>query len=192
MENASKALIMAGGVLIGILLISFMVIFLRKAGSMSAEYDTQISDNELAKFNSEFEIYARDDNTIFDVITAVNHAWDINKKNGFDQGNSVTIKIVKGSKIQYSLIPSPESRKSYLFKGNGVGEIQYIYDLTKSDDSDEAFGAVKYDAENLKQVYKYYFNVDADGVGYNSITGKVNSVIFRIVENDGYNKLEKN
>lgn len=45
MENASKALLMAGGLLISILLVSFMVFVLRKAGSMSAEYDQQISEN---------------------------------------------------------------------------------------------------------------------------------------------------
>ena len=105
MENASKALIMAGGLLISILVASFMVLVLRKAGKINAEYDTQMSDNELARFNSQFELYVRDNNTFFDVITVANLAYDINKKNGYDQKNSVTVKIKEGNTVKYSIFP---------------------------------------------------------------------------------------
>ena len=80
MENATKALIMAGTVLISILLISFLVLFLRKGASASAEYYNAKNDEELARFNAQFEVYDRKNNTYFDVITVLNLVYDLNKK----------------------------------------------------------------------------------------------------------------
>ena len=119
MENASKALMMAGGVLIGIMVLSFMVFMLRKGGSMSAEYDSQISDNELAKFNSQFEFYDKDNNTFFDIITVSNLAYDINKINGWDENNCVKVQIVIGEGNQrgtYAIIPDENLEKNYFYK----------------------------------------------------------------------------
>lgn len=79
MENASKALIMAAGVLIGILIISLAVYLFVDFGSTSAEINAQNAEKQINQFNSKFTSYADKDLTIYDVITVVNYAKENNK-----------------------------------------------------------------------------------------------------------------
>ena len=58
MENASKALLMAASVLIGIILISLMVIMFMNSGNVSSSYDKTISQEEISVFNSNFTKYS--------------------------------------------------------------------------------------------------------------------------------------
>ena len=80
MENASKALIMAGGLLIAILLVSLLLY----AWSMMSKY--QASKNEIkniedvAKFNEQFTNYDRDDVEGYEIISLANRVADYNNK----------------------------------------------------------------------------------------------------------------
>lgn len=183
MENASKALIMAGGLLISILVASFMILVLRKAGKINAEYDAQMSDNELARFNSQFELYAREDNTFFDVITVANLAYDINKKNGYDSKNSVTVKIKEGNTVKYKILPQ-SIEKNHFFKGES-SETIYIYNDVQTDLEEKSM--IDYYTDGIEQnegfKYNYLFSCQND-IHYNGITGKVDEIIFTIVENN--------
>lgn len=60
MENASKALILAGGILIGILIISLGVYIINISTSFSEKYDDRIVENEINTHNNKFLIYAKD------------------------------------------------------------------------------------------------------------------------------------
>ena len=51
MENASKALLMAAGVLIGVLILSLAVYLFANFGTASAEIHKQKDMNEINKFN---------------------------------------------------------------------------------------------------------------------------------------------
>lgn len=77
MENASKALIIAGGILIVILLLTlFTYISSKMANSTSKIYD-MMEQSEIAEFNQKFLNYKdRDDLKIQDVVTIVNLAKD--------------------------------------------------------------------------------------------------------------------
>lgn len=79
MENASKALIMAAGVLIGILIISLAVYLFVDFGSTSAEINAQNAEKQINQFNSKFTSYADKELTIYDVITVVNYAKENNE-----------------------------------------------------------------------------------------------------------------
>ena len=92
MENASKALIIAGGVLIAILLLTlFTYLFSKMANGTSKIYD-MMEQSEIAEFNQKFLNYkGRDDLTIQDVVTIINLA-----KDGTDGPNgkaSVTVEL---------------------------------------------------------------------------------------------------
>ncbi len=79
MENASKALLMAAGVLIGILILSLAVYLFATFGSASAELHKENEQNQINQFNSQFTSYVGKDNvTIYDVITAANLATENN------------------------------------------------------------------------------------------------------------------
>lgn len=74
MENASKALLMAASMLIGIILISLLVIMFRNSGNVSSSYDKTISQEEISVFNSNFTKYVGKNLTIHEVKSIINFA----------------------------------------------------------------------------------------------------------------------
>ena len=73
MENASKALLMAGAVLIGIVIISIAVFIFNAFGEMSNEYENSKRMNDIAMFNDRFEKFDdRNDLRFHDIITVLN------------------------------------------------------------------------------------------------------------------------
>lgn len=94
MENASKALIMAGSVLIGVILLTTMVFVFRSTGGFASSYDDRIEESVVAKFNEQFTKYDAtkyNDTTkqlepvqwsIHDLITLINLAENYNEKAG--------------------------------------------------------------------------------------------------------------
>ena len=89
MENASKALLMAASVLIGIILISLMVIMFMNSGNVSSSYDKTISQEEISVFNSNFTKYVGRGLTIHKVKSIINFA----KANGVNVDSDVTSTI---------------------------------------------------------------------------------------------------
>ena len=72
MENASKALLIAGGILITILILTIGVYLVGNLSKASDSYVQTLDTNEVRKYNSNFEIYAgRNDITIQEIITAI-------------------------------------------------------------------------------------------------------------------------
>lgn len=71
MENASKAVIIAGGVMIALLIISLGVLLRWQLSRTSDEYVAKLDTIELRRYNSNFEVYSdREDITAQDIITA--------------------------------------------------------------------------------------------------------------------------
>lgn len=185
MENASKALIMAAGILISIMVISFMIFVLRKAGSMSAQYDQQIAENELTKFNGQFEVYAKEDNTFFDVLTVANLAWDVNKKNNWDEQTGVTIKIINENNdnmVEYSILPNQSLKRDYFFVGEDVTRPVYIYNEAQSNLENKSI-IDYYTQRKQPNNEEYIYRFNCQKITYNDITGKVKEMSFKIVKN---------
>lgn len=80
MENASKALIMAGGVLIGVLVLSLGVyLFTTFGGQASSMYD-EIQQQQIEQFNSQFNVYLDSNKiTIYDIASMAEIASEFNK-----------------------------------------------------------------------------------------------------------------
>lgn len=90
MENASKALLIAGGVLIAILVASLGVYFSRTMADDVAEFYKMLEESKKTEFNQQFLVYNENKVNIQDILTIVNLAKDSNKKNDFgspDDGN---------------------------------------------------------------------------------------------------------
>lgn len=100
MENASKALIMAGGVLIGILIISLAVYLFTDFGSTSAQINAQNSQKQITEFNSKFTSYEgyKDKDgkwkiTIYDIITLAGYAKENNQYYEDTSEEQIKVKI---------------------------------------------------------------------------------------------------
>lgn len=132
MENASKALLMAGGVLLGILILSLAVYLFSNFGGASSRIHDNIEENQTAQFNSQFTKYVGNENvTIHDVVTMANLATENNKyyempKRGSiasGSDNYITV-LLDGIQIEYGY-------------GNSQSEITQRYNnllLTQVDD----------------------------------------------------------
>ena len=80
MENAAKALKIAGGVLLAMLLTSLLIFVFRQISSFSKVQEEQLEAKQLAEFNQQWEAYNKKLLYGTDVITVVNKAIDNNNK----------------------------------------------------------------------------------------------------------------
>ena len=106
MENASRALMMAAGVLIGLMILSFAVYLITSFGSASAEAHRTNEQNRINEFNTQFTQYeGRQDITIHDVATVVNLARSNNEEYGLTSSanseNTLYIEVfLEGASIE--------------------------------------------------------------------------------------------
>ena len=81
MDNASKALIIAGEILIGMLIIGIISYILLTMGKTAQSYDEHISQVEIDRINSYFaKFQSRTDITANEIVSAVNYAKEQNEK----------------------------------------------------------------------------------------------------------------
>ena len=102
MENASKALLIAAGVLIGIMILSIAVYLAVTFGQTAAEVNEEIRVNQVAQFNSQFTKYDGAQVTIHDIITMANIARTNNEEyqlgsSFIGNANSFYITVIKGT-----------------------------------------------------------------------------------------------
>ena len=91
MENASRALEMAAGVLLAVLILSLLAFFFSSISSKPVEEDLRMTAEQLAAFNQEYEVYQKSAMYGVDVISCLNKAVSNNEKyvdeKGFLGGN---------------------------------------------------------------------------------------------------------
>lgn len=205
MENASKALIMAATVLIALMLIGIFTYVFRAGAKVDENYDLELAEGQLELYNSRFENYNVPDNTIMDLITVANLAYDVNTMSGYDDAGSVLIQIVIGSKTFTMPAPTDPAEKEKLKKEmkknqilDGSGNLISIYDLAnktveelkasgggfepKDKLSKTHLGNITYyddsgsEVSKVATVYKYIWNCTE--ITYHELTGKVASMKF--------------
>ena len=94
MENASKALFIAGGVLLGILFATFVVYTATQMRETVGKYKEDINRESIVEFNQQYQKYSQRTLTYQDIASLINQARNDNKKQEFP----TTIKIYRGSK----------------------------------------------------------------------------------------------
>ncbi len=104
MENATKALMMGVGMLIGVMLLSFLVYMFKFMSYYSGTVQSNLDAKELYEFNAKFEEYQRSDLIAQDVKSILNLVKDYNAN--FETGESDTqaIKVVWGGGINSNAI----------------------------------------------------------------------------------------
>ena len=91
MENASKALLIAGGVLIALIVIALFIVMFNNMSNIQKENEEQTKIEQLAAFNSEFEAYNKKVMYGTDVITLINKVAENNKKYNSNNDYKITI-----------------------------------------------------------------------------------------------------
>ena len=109
MENASKALIIAGAILISILLISVGIMVMSSTSGVQDQMQTQMSGTEIKAYNSQFTSYigknkrAADVRSLYEAVQASNASND-HKINTF---------TVKGSPASAAVVADLSTTKKY-------------------------------------------------------------------------------
>lgn len=139
MDNAARALIMAASVILGVMLLYVFVYVFRAGASVDEAYDEMQIERELRLDSAKFDVYDRQDNTIMDILSVINLAYNTNEDYDYDSAKAVEVVIHIGN--TYFAIPRVEltgnlkkafGRNKILNRGasiNSVGEIQSTYDL---------------------------------------------------------------
>ena len=84
MENASKALLIAGGVLIAILIVSVLVVTLNIVNSNQKTREKTLATEQLAEFNQKYEAYNKKALRGTDIITLMKMAIENNNSASSD------------------------------------------------------------------------------------------------------------
>ena len=145
MENASNALIIAGGVLIGILIISLAVYLFVDFGSTPAKINKQNEKQQLVQFNTKFTSYENKEGlTIYDVVTVAGYAKENNKYYGDDNNDEY---YVNNYKVTVKL-------KGTVGIGNGIDKnnLQDVTEYNKliQDEQENALTLSTYKCEEIK------------------------------------------
>lgn len=92
MENASKALLMAGGILIAILILSIGVYLFTTYSKIGTTYSDTVESSEKIKFNTNFTKFeGRTDITVQEIVSIINFA------SNYKENNQINVKVcVKG------------------------------------------------------------------------------------------------
>ncbi len=87
MENASKALIMAGGILVGMIILSIFVYEMIFVSSQGHEYEEKMARAQVASFNAKFEPYFGRELTPQEFVTLFNFVeeWNNNHESEIDR-----------------------------------------------------------------------------------------------------------
>ena len=109
MENAARALTMAAGVLIGIMIISIAVYLFMSLGNTSSEMYSKVEQTKIDKFNNQFLKYQGSTTcTAHDIVSIANLAKNSNAYYELEEGSGlnyyVNVKVVdyikNGSNIE--------------------------------------------------------------------------------------------
>lgn len=87
MENASKALLMAAGMLLVVMLLSLFALMYSTMSEYTKAYDERKQTEEIQAFNAQFEKYASGA-TAQDVVTVINLAKSYNDENGYTDADT--------------------------------------------------------------------------------------------------------
>ena len=95
MENAAKALVIAGGVLLAIITVSLFVYMTTATSRMAQAQDEKTALEQLVAFNSEYEAYNKRVMYGADLITVANKAINYNKSlETIDSDKDIQITII--------------------------------------------------------------------------------------------------
>ena len=175
MENASKALLMSGGMLIALLVIGALLLAFNQIGDYEKGKSSMTKSSQVADFNKEFAKYTGDNVKGYDLITLINKAIDFNSKEGTtkETANSVDyskkIKIVitnmKKFKNKYGVNNSSEWLKgnsdSYETQNSGdtipngikkFTELERTYTLSKLSNLSSNYDSIKAGTKTVKDI----------------------------------------
>lgn len=169
MENATKALIIAGGMLLAILIVSLLIY----AWSLFSEYqsskDSLLEVEDTAKFNEQFANYDRDGVQGYELLSLVNKVIDYNyrKSNDTQAKNDDKYKTIT---ISINFLNDGNRKKLTVDGGNNKLFTQNTYSQsTIGTTTQNPFNNIIQMTSNIESLYGNSDNASKIAKGFNSI-----------------------
>lgn len=147
MENASKALIIAGGILIAMLVLSIAVYLFTTYASLGETYDQTLSATEIQKFNANFTKFdGREDIIIQEIVSLANFVRSYNEQTGEETvnvslGTTNLADSADSDKLSDELIDTIKKNSS---KDDGSGKVKLKYFKCENIKYNDKTGLVEY------------------------------------------------
>ena len=172
MENASKALIMAGEMLIGILIISLAVYMFTQFGNYSKTVNDKISESQITQFNVHFTAYeARANISAQEIASAINFANQSNTNYDAKKGDDYFVDVcIDGTSVLLKDIN--EFLKDNM--NNTFYSCNCEYHIKSIDDA------------NQKIIMNKLQGKDNNDIQYNRYTQLVTKINFHTINNSDY------
>ncbi len=146
MENASRALLMAGGILVGVLIVTLMITLFLSARDLSNTYDASKQSEAIQQFNQNFTKYIGQDITMHQIITLCNFA---------DIKNNKIVNVSKSKEGSYTLDES-QLRTDIIAANNrasGNVKVDVVYSISVKMDEDTGYvSEIKFSNRRFKIV----------------------------------------
>ena len=171
MENASKALIIAGEILIGIAILSLASYIFIQFGTFSSNLNTQISETSITQFNVHFTNYSEKANiSAQDVASVINFANKSNTDYEAQKGDAFFVDVcIDGTSVLNTNI-------NEFLKNN---QNFYYCNLRGINNNN-----IEIKEEENKVSIKA--QVDTSDIEYNEETGQVSKINFHVINNSAY------
>ncbi len=164
MENASKALIMAAEILIGVIIITIIVLSYGNMREVSKEEISAEQVQQLAAFNREYESYMKKLLRGVDIISLMNKALDNNAQ--YEESyNKITIEFI--------LLDRIEANGIIINAGTGYNQDFYNEKIKVYANSSTVNSNV------FIQLKSKYFDYKEGSIEYHNETGKVKKMVFK-------------
>ena len=127
MENASKALIMAGSILISVMIISLGVYVFKMFGDYASNIENKREEQQIAEFNAQFLKYENMDQiSAHDIVSVINLAKENNEKYGLTSGNSNNFYVsVSVSGTTYKESSNEDELQTFIQNNSGIHNVTY-------------------------------------------------------------------
>ena len=206
MENASKALAMAGGLLLAIIIIAVLMYVVQNTASLKkAEEDKEIAE-QITKFNMEYESYEKTLLRGTELVTLINKAIANNKKyEDSDKVYDIDIHFKLKTPIKETIVTVEEGKKKNTEEKVTFGEAKTykLIDNNRSNrinahisqfmnigalNSTDAYEIINYkDIDNYQMVYSGFTDFKrkifkCTKIEYSNVTGRVNLLEFEEVD----------
>lgn len=126
MENASKALLIAAGVFIAIILVSMLVVLYNQISTHYNQKHEMSVIEQTQKFNEKFESYHRNNVRGSDLISLMNRVIDYNSSESYQDGTNyerIRVRIILGNQEilkQFRCETDDETYLNIFFPTNGI------------------------------------------------------------------------
>lgn len=162
MENASKALLMAAGVLMSLIIIGAFMLMMSYLNGYQGEVEQSKKDAQLTEFNILFDSYNRQNIRGNDMISLMNRIVDYNNRKPDEGWPQFNVQIDISDDIRKKLKYNEDERYRYIKSSSyNQGSITNIVGDGKGKTSDIQEIETKYEAKYAAQLAKQISNIDA-------------------------------